>query len=139
MSKNKISLEEIDKKISEIKSKEFFLAVENKKISELKKGYYYEMVDKRFSLMAKNLAFNLDYLVKKHNIVKGMLHARVYDKTGIFDYAFSDYQLYNPEHYNTHNILKFAMAFGFTFNISFLDLLLYRLDYLEKKNFVGTF
>ncbi len=32
-----------------------------------------------------------------------------------------------------------AQTVDFTFNISFLDLLLYRLDYLEKKNFVGTF
>jgi hypothetical protein len=137
--KNKTSWEEIEEKIAEIKRSDLSKYQENTKINEVKKSYYDMLVDKRVHEMAKNVSRNLEYMMQKKNMNYQDLIRLNLDKMGILKYDLTDYKITTTDVYDVKNILGFAMLFGYLFNISFTDFLLYDVEYLEKKKLLSTF
>lgn len=139
MLNKQISEEEIDKMVAEIKATETFSGAENIKINRLKKAYFRTCQNKRLLKLAENVHYNYEYLVRKHKLNNATLTNAIYEKTGIFDYQLAQFKFQNPEDYGDRNIFRYAMLLGFTFNINYLDILLYKIDYLEKKNLLSPF
>ena len=137
--KNKTSWEEIEEMILEIKRSDLSKYQESVKTNEVKKSYYDMLADKRIHEMAKNVARNLEYMMQKKNMNYQDLIRLNLEKTGILKYDLSDSKITTTDIYDMKNILSFAMIFGYLFNISFTDFLLYDVEYLEKKKLLSTF
>lgn len=137
--KNKTSWEEIEEKILEIKRSDYSKYQETTKINEVKKSYYDLQVDARVNQLARTVVKNLEYMMKKKDMNYQDLIRLHLDKTGILKYDMSDSKITTTDLYDVRNILGFAIAFGYLFNISFLDFLLYDVEYLEKKKLLSTF
>lgn len=137
--KNKTSWEEIEEKILEIKRSDCSKYQESTKINEVKKTYYDMQVDRKVHLLARNVVKNLEYMMKKKDMNYQDLIKLHLDKTGILKYDLSDSKITTTDVYDVKNILSFAMTFGYLFNISFTDFLLYDVEYLEKKKLLSTF
>jgi hypothetical protein len=139
MRKIKITEEEIEKKIIDIKKNEVFQAMENTKISKVKKDYFRLQADRKLDVPRKNLIYNIKHLMHTHNINVYQLHQMVFDKTGVWDRQNFACKILTEDFYHVGNIVHYSMLFGFTFNISYLDILFYQLDYLEKKKSCSKF
>ncbi len=137
--KRQLTIDEIQQEIINIQQEGGPKFLEDRRIQELLKSYYYDQRELKISSLAKILVKNLNYILKKRNMTLNDLAAEIRRKSGGLESVYKNKDLLTPEYYRTDNIMSFAIDFGFGLNINPWDLLFHDLEYLISKNMLSTF
>jgi hypothetical protein len=137
--KRQLTIDEIEQEIINIRREGSPKFLEDRKIQELLKSYYYDQRDLKVNSMAKTLVKNLSYILKRRNMTLNDLASEMTRKSGGLEGIYKNRELLTPEYYRTDNILSFAIDFGFALNVSPWDLVFHDVEYLISKNMLSTF
>lgn len=134
-----MTLDEIEEEIINIKREGSAKIIEDRRIEDLLRSYYYEQKTNKVFGLAKSLTKNVNYLLKRRNMTLNDFAAELVRKAGGIDTVYKNKDLLTPEFYRADNILAYAIDFGFGLNVSPWDLLFHDVEYLISKNMMSTF
>lgn len=137
--KKGITIDEIEAEVINIKREGNAQVIEDRKIRELLTTYYYDQKDLKLQAMAKTLTKNVSYILERRNMTMRDLSDEFTRKTGLVDAPYRSKTVLNVQYYRNDNIFNIAMDFAFALNVSPWDLLFHDVEYLMKKNMLGTF
>lgn len=137
--KRQMTIDEIEEEIINIKREGSAKLIEDKKIEDLLRGYYYDQKASKIFTLAKTLTKNVNYILKRRNMSLNDFASELVRKAGGIEGIYKNKDLLTPEFYRADNILAFAIDFGFGLNVSPWDLLFHDVEYLVSKNMLSTF
>jgi hypothetical protein len=137
--KRQLTIDEIEQEIINIRQEGGPKFLEDRRIQELLKSYYYDQRELKINSLSKTLVKNLIYILKKRNMTLKDLAGEISRKSGGLETVYRNKDLLTSEYYRCDNIMTFAIDFGFGLNINPWDLLFYDLEYLISKNMLSPF
>jgi len=137
--KRQLTIDEIEQEIINIRQEGGPKFLEDRRIQELLKSYYYDQRELKINSLAKTLVKNITYILKRRNMTLNDFAAEISRKSGGLENMYKNKDLLTYEYYRTDNIMSYAIDFGFGLNINPWDLLFHDVEYLISKNMLSTF
>jgi len=132
-------MDEIDQEIIAIKQEGHSQVIEDIKVKDLIKTYFFQQKELKVNHIIKNITKNIKYIMRERNMNFAKLYEEVKRKTGQDNYMFKSQLLVSEDYYIDENILHTTIVLAFTFNVSPWDMMFHDMEYLSSKNLLSTF
>lgn len=139
MPRKKLTMDEIDQEIIAIKQEGHSQVIEDIKVKDLIKTYFFQQKELKVNHIIKNITKNIKYIMRERNMNFAKLYEEVKRKTGQDNYMFKSQLLVSEDYYIDENILHTTIVLAFTFNVSPWDMMFHDMEYLSSKNLLSTF
>ena len=139
MPRKNLTMDEIDQEIIAIKQEGHSQVIEDIKVKDLIKTYFFQQKELKVNHIIKNITKNIKYIMRERNMNFAKLYEEVKRKTGQDNYMFKSQLLVSEDYYIDENILHTTIVLAFTFNVSPWDMMFHDMEYLSSKNLLSTF